>query len=277
MSKIETDGFLSKEACDGRNVILTSYRDAFLLAKDLNRASMRLFCEYSLSLHNKVKIAIAALMPRIVETYQGVIIMLEKGMTSQAKMLVRSQLEALFRMAALVKNQNLYASYAAEHFISTIKALKAARRWKQKSLNGRLAKEKIDELISENEKKLKEVKANPLKIYEWANEAELSDFYNVFYVENSSAIHSDMSALDDHLSRDSRHGLQVSFGPNDIDLYHILRTSISVMLSAMESFSVAQEIEIAESIKKLGERAAELDKTYYVDVDDNREETEVRP
>lgn len=125
-------------------------------------------------------------------------------------------------------------------------------------------------MISENEKNLKEVSAKSLKIYEWAKEAELSDFYNVFYVENSSAIHSDMSALDDHLSRDSAHGLQVNFGPNDVELYHILRTSISVMLSAIESFSVAQGIKIAESIKKVGERASELDKTYYVGDDDNK-------
>ena len=146
MSKIEIDGFLSQEADDGRNVILNSYRDAFLLAKDLNRESMSLFREYSLCLNNEVKIAIAALMTRIVETYQGVLIMLERGMTSQARMLVRSQLEALFTMAALVKNPNLYDSYAAKHFISTISALKAAKRWKQKSLQGRLSRDKIDEL-----------------------------------------------------------------------------------------------------------------------------------
>ena len=120
-------------------------------------------------------------------------------------------------------------------------------------------------MILENETKLKEIKTNSLKVSQWAGKAELSDFYNVFYVENSSAIHSDMWALDDHVSGDSKHGLQVNFGPNDFDLYHILRTSISVMISAMESFSVAQGIKIAEPIKKLHSRALELDKTYYDD------------
>ena len=36
MSKIEIDGFLSNEADEGRNLILNSYREAFVLAKDLN-------------------------------------------------------------------------------------------------------------------------------------------------------------------------------------------------------------------------------------------------
>jgi len=127
MSKIEIDGFLSNEADEGRNLILNSYREAFVLAKDLNRQSMSLFQEYSLCMNNEVKIAIAALMSRIVETYQGVIIMLERGMTSQARILVRSQLEALFQMAAMVKNPNLYDSYAAKHYRSTISTLKAAK------------------------------------------------------------------------------------------------------------------------------------------------------
>ena len=269
MSKIEIDGFFSNEADEGRNMVLSSYREAFILAKDLNRQSMNLFREYSLCMNNEVKIAIAALMTRIVETYQGVIIMLERGMTSQARMLVRSQLEALFQMAAMVKNPNLYDSYAVKHYRSTISALKAAKRWKQKSLQGRLSKEKIDEMVLENETKLKEIKTNSLKIYQWAEKAGLSDFYNVFYVENSSAIHSDMWALDAHVSDDGEHGLQVNFGPNDFDLYHILRTSISVMLSSIESFSVAQGIKIAEIIKDLHNRALELDETFYEHVDEN--------
>lgn len=269
MSKIEIDGFLSNEADDGRNLVLNSYREAFVLAKDLNRQSMSLFREYSLCMNNEVKIAIAALMTRIVETYQGVIIMLERGMTSQARMLVRSQLEALFQMAAMVRNPNLYGSYAAKHHRSTISALKAAKRWKQESLQGRLSKDKIDELIFENETKLNGIKTNSLKIYQWAEKAGLSDFYDVFYVENSSAIHSDMWALDDHVSADGDNGLHVNFCPNDFDLYHILRTSISVMVSAIDYFSVAQGIKIEETIKDLNNRAIELDETFYEHVDEN--------
>ena len=268
MTTIEIDGFLSNEAEEGRNLVLNSYQEAFSLAKDLNRHAMRLFREYSLCMNNEVKIAIAVLMTRIVETYQGLIIMLERGMTSQARMLVRSQLEALFQMAAMVKNPNLYDSYAAKHYRSTISALKSAKRWKQKSLQGRLSKEQIDELILDNEKKLDEIKAASLNIYQWSEKAGLSDCYNVFYVENSSAIHSDMWSLDDHVSG-SEHGLQVNFGPNDFDLYHILRTSISIMISAIESFSIAQGIKIAEIVKELRNRALELDETFFEHVDVN--------
>jgi hypothetical protein len=107
-----------------------------------------------------------------------------------------------------------------------------------------------------------------LKIYEWAEKAGLSDFYNVFYVENSSAIHSDMWALDDHVS-DSEHGLQVNFGPNDFDLYHILRTSISIMISAIESFSIAQGIKIAEVVKDFHNKALELDEKFYENNDES--------
>lgn len=268
MTKIEIDGFLSNESEEGRNLVLSSYQDAFSLAKDSNRHAMRLFREYSLCVNNEVKIAIAALMTRIIETYQGVIILLERGMTSQAKMLVRSQLDALFQMAAMVKNPNLYDSYAVKHYRSTISALKAAKRWKQKSLQGRLSKEKIDELILINETKIKEINTNSLNIYQWAEKAGLSDFYNMFYVENSSAIHSDMWSLDDHVSG-SEHGWQVNFGPNDFDLYHVLRTSIYVMISAIESFSIAQGIKIAEIVKELRNRALELDETFYEHVDEN--------
>lgn len=271
MTNIEFGSFLSQEAEERRNAILEAYPEAFLLAKEINRNAMALIREYELNLIDKTKIVICVLMVRIIETFQGIILLLERGMTSQARILVCSQLEAFFCMAAIAKDPDLYSSYVAQGNLSVINAHKAAKRLKQKSLKGRLSPEKINELMVNSETKRETTKAKILKVNQWAQKAKFDDFYNLFYVENSGAVHPDIWALDDQVAGDRDQGVQVNFGPNDIDLYHVLRTAIHVMFPAIEifsdiqRFSVVQRLEISEIIGQLNRRALVLDKKYYID------------
>lgn len=271
MTTLEIEGFLSEEADHGRQVIIQAYHSALTLAKDLNREAMKVLRTPALDLNDEVKTVIAALMVRITETYQGALLLLERGMISQARMLVRAELEALFSMAAIAKSPKLLDSYVAQHYASVISALKSAKRWKQKSLKGRLPTDRIDELVAYNEAKLKKTQAKRLRVWQWAKEAGLEDFYNVFYVENSSAVHSDMWALDDHVAGDEERGLQVNFGPNDIGLYHALRSAVTALLAAMESFGSVFRLAVEDDVRQFRRRCEELDKEYYSESNINLE------
>jgi hypothetical protein len=272
MSTIDTDGFLSDEAEQGKQLVLNGYGDAFAGASELNQKAMALLRDLHVDWNDEAKVIIAALFVRIVETYQAAILLLERGMVAQARMLVRTLLDALFSMAAICRQPELVNSYVAQHYASVLKALQAAQRWKQKTLQGRLDPTKIAEIIALNEAKLKATPAKALKVWQWAEKAGLSDYYNVFYVENSSAVHSDMWALNDHVENTPDQEVQVYFGPTDAGLYHALRSCTTALLTAMESFMQAYNIPAGGELTKKREAWEQLDANYYRDTN-NSEET----
>lgn len=260
---MESAGFLSEAAEDSRRKIKDVYSAAFEAARQTNLLLMHVLCELRVDWNSESKTIVAALFVRLVETYQAIVILLERGMVAQGRMLVRTLLDALFSMAAIAKTPSLADAYVAQHYSSVIKALEAAKRWKQPNLQGRLDSAKLDELIGHNKAKRDETKAKSLKIFEWADKAGLSDFYNVFYVENSSAVHSDMWALNDQVEGLNLEESQLHFGPNDLGLYHALRSGATAVLTSVEALESAYPTVPKDDIALLQERWRELDKTFY--------------
>lgn len=270
MSTIDSDGFLSDEAEQGRQSVLNGYGGAFSGARQLNQKAMALLSD--LHWNDEANVIIAALFVRIVETYQAAILLLERSMVTQARMLLRTLLDALFSMAAICRHPELVNSYVAQHYASVLKALEAAQRWKQKTLRGgRLDPPKIAKLIALNKAKLKATPAKTLKVWQWAEKADLSDFYNAFYVENSSAVHSDCWALNNHVENTPDQSVQVHFGPSDAGLYHALRSCATALLTAMEAVGQAYSISAAGDVAKDRESWEQLDATYYRGDDKNEE------
>ncbi|BAK76683.1 hypothetical protein NH8B_1867 [Pseudogulbenkiania sp. NH8B] len=263
MSSMEMDGFLSEEAEESRRQIQIVYKAAFEAAQQTNSLLMRELRELHIDWNDESKTIVASLFVRSVETYQALIILLERGMVAQGRMLVRTLLETLFAMAAIAKNPQLKDAYIAKHYDSTIKAINSAKRWKQPNLKGRLEPDKIEELIEHNKAKLAESNGRILKINQWAEEAGLSDYYNLFYVENSSAVHSDMLALNDHVVDGGSDGAQVYFGPSDFGLYHALRTGATAILTAVEALRHAYPSAPGEDIMQLRNIWESHDDNFY--------------
>jgi hypothetical protein len=263
MTTLDSDGFLSEETEKGHTQIIEAYKDAFALARQLNQEAMKVLQAMHVDWNDKSRVIVAALSIRIVEIYQAILLLLQMGMVAQARMLVRAGLDALFSMVAIVKDPELAQSYVAQHYVSTVQALKAAKRWKQETLRGRLSTEKIDDLISQNEGELGATKAKKLKVWQWAEKAGLGDFYNVFYVENSSAVHSDMWALNDHLYSVPAEGSQIYFGPTDVGLYHTLRSAATMLLTAIETIGEANNLPLGNHIQELRNLWEQLDDTFY--------------
>lgn len=263
MTTLESDGFLSDEAEEGQKIIIEAYKDAFTLARETNQEAMKSIRALHVDWDDKSRVIIFALYIRIVETYQAIFLLLQMGMVTQARMLVRSGLEALFSMTAIIRDPELVHSYVAQHYGSVIQALKAAKRWKQKTLREQLSTEKIVELIAKNEADLKATKGIKLKVLEWAEKAGLSDFYNVFYVENSSAVHSDIWALNDHINDVPESNSQINFGPSDVGLYHTLRSAATMLLSGIETIGKTANLVLDKRIEELCDLWLRLDETFY--------------
>lgn len=134
VSKIETDGFISVEADEGRKHILVAYRDLFALIKEVNRFSMKFLATTTVDGESHYKMIVHTLLIRLIELFQGTCLMLERGMLVPSKNLTRGMLEIVFMIVALEKRPELVQSYLDQHDKNHLQMLRAALEFKGEAL-----------------------------------------------------------------------------------------------------------------------------------------------
>lgn len=261
MSKIELEGFLSIEAEEGKKYIIEQYKDVFDLAKDLNRFSMTFLRQQRMEEEINHKFVINVLLLRLTENFQGAILMLERGMLPEAKVIARAMLESIFILVALQKKPNLLNCYFDQYHDGYKKALKAALQFKNKHLRAEVKRHNFEKLYVEKKKELTGKQLNILAPKNWAEKAEMEDFYNLYYVTYSNSIHSNLVALDDHFDS-SPQQVNLSFGPSIRDLYDVLKCGIYVLMNAINFTSLAGGKDISMILDKYKSNLSILDEQY---------------
>jgi len=261
MSKIETDGFLSQEAKNGISQIIAKYEDAFRFYKELNRLSMLFLNKIKLDWKNTYRLVVNTLILRVVENFQAILLMLERGMLVPSKVLTRANLETLFILAALQKEPNLLQSYIDQHDEAHKRSLKAALQFQNEQLKASVKRINIEKLYIKKKAELKGRKLNVLKPKQWAKAASLEDFYNLYYTMYSNAIHSNLSALEDHVD-DKPDQIDISFGPSDRDLYELMQCNFYVLINSIRATALINNENISQDTDKLADEIRKLDRKY---------------
>lgn len=104
---LQTDGYLSPDV--GRWIAKHRAEDpeCFALAERLNRACQRAMLACSVPDNDKQALLVALLFARALSSFQGAILMTERGMSVEALTLARSCLETSFYLAAIARNPYL--------------------------------------------------------------------------------------------------------------------------------------------------------------------------
>lgn len=164
--KIETTGFLSYETREGIGIIRHRFGDIFNLAERLNRYCIAKIGVSKVPEKNQSAFVIYLLAIRIVETFEGIIILYERGMAAPGKMLIRPILESLFTLAAIQKDPSLVDIFYNNQEKAHIAMLKATTRWTSTELR-KVAKERgFERLYLEKKGKLKSDPIETLKPYQ---------------------------------------------------------------------------------------------------------------
>ncbi|MCP4552975.1 MAG: hypothetical protein GY834_13250 [Bacteroidetes bacterium] len=261
MSKIEIDGFLSEESEKGRLNFNQNYQDIFDFSKELNQFCMKFMREQKIDWENKQQLIIKTLHIRILENFQAVFLILERGMMPQAKILTRAMLETVFILVALQKKPELVQNYLDQHEEGSKRTLKAFLQFKNEQLRAQVKENKIEENYIAKKNKLKEKELNPLTPKQWAVKAELEDFYSLYYTIYSNAIHSNLSALNDHMDESEKEP-NLSFGPSDEFLYDVLKCGFSILFNATSHTALAHGIDIAKQLDNYAKKLKQFDKKY---------------
>lgn len=262
MTKIETDGFLSDEAVEGRTVFRARFSDIFSLAEDLNRVAVNKLGEAKLADAADGHFILYLLTIRIIEAFEAVIILMERGMLAPAKLIVRPVLEALFTLAALEKEKELIAKYFDMQSEAQFALLRSSTRWRNEDLKKVFKESKLEEKYLAKKKERKERPPETLRPMQWAEVAGYEDIYHLHYVRYASFTHSNLSALEDHMERDGEEKVEASFGPSIKGFYELLRDATHFTLLSVMHMCSAFRVPIDSDAARIQEGIEKLNAVY---------------
>lgn len=258
MGSIDEDGFLSDEIERWIDKHHQEYADWFALCEDLNRFCQNTMLHLNVHTTNKQEILAAVLFIRILGAFQASILMVERGMINEARVVVRSLLEALFTLTAISKDTGLADNYIRDDENQQLKALRKIEILRQDEKHGHvvdIGKDEIDRKIAE----LQNIdKVQSVAIEELSKKAGLHSLYLIAYFDLSSTAHLKIRDLESHLRTDKKGDLsRFAWGPDakEIEdvLYQAIEFTVFCLIALHEIFRLDIKPEIDEFVRRYRE------------------------
>jgi hypothetical protein len=213
---IEEEGFLSPDIAEWIGKHRAANVDWFNLAGDLNRLAQAQLAKLTVRDVDHQSLIVALCFIRGLSLFQGSVIMVERGMVTEARTLVRSCLETLFFMGAAHKRSDIgdllmqhdahHRKKIAERFLSSLKFSDAED-------------ERLKALLTAflEDQKASGWRGQRLPFEQAARMADLGDVYDTFYgpLSNDSA-HPSLVSLNRHGPADGSPGLRWGPGVPDV-------------------------------------------------------------
>jgi hypothetical protein len=129
MSLIDERGFLGEHMVGWILKIRSNHSDFFDLAADMNKLSQKVLFDLKANSRNPHEIIMESLFIRCLNTFQGLVLLAERGMMAQSRILARALMEALFRLCALSKKPEPFDVFIKEDKKSRLMFLYTFRKF----------------------------------------------------------------------------------------------------------------------------------------------------
>ena len=167
----------------------------FELIEQLTQDCYRVLAGLEIHKDSHQEILTSALFTRSIELFQASIVVLERGMASAGQVVLRAQLEALFTLAALAKDEA-----TVSHYIDNDKRLRLAIARKLRDSSSPELKPLKGQYLENLHKDLQEAVEDQgitrLSVEELAKIGGFHDWYVTLYASFSSPAHSDARAME---------------------------------------------------------------------------------
>lgn len=263
MADLGNKVFLSPAMSEVIREFRTTYRDLFGLAEKLNEYCNQELFSTEVKSNDAQHILVASLLHRALTTYQGVVLLSMRGMPSEACVLLRTLLEAMFRLVAIAKDSEVGRAYIQEDelhrkkFINKFKLL-------NESTKAAAGNPKLDSLLSTIQKTIVDKDIRELKTQWFAEQAEMADFYHSAYSVFSGTVHVNVRDLEKALVVDDDGGVAgFNYGPSDEGLEATLLTAIESLLFCMRSAFTVLPTASSSALNAIHEEFAALHETVW--------------
>ncbi|MEO6934942.1 MAG: DUF5677 domain-containing protein [Collimonas sp.] len=236
----KTDGFLSGDLHIFINQSHIDFKEWFELVADLNKTVFQALTTLHPLKNNKQQLTAALLFSRAVQSFQGAILLTERGMISEARTLVRNCAETAIVLSAVGKDASFILKLVESHQKHSSQVAKAL------SSNPDAAKElsiftlaSLQRVIDDVDAHFPNGKPNGYILKDVAKDVGLMGLYDtVFRGISGDAAHPTIGALTRHIYQDEAGKISdLRFEPVQEDLPHTLSMSISTLLHALMPIS----------------------------------------
>jgi len=193
---------------------------------------------------------------RIITNYQALLILVSKGMLPQSQIMVRAQVEALFTLVAISKDNEFAEVYLGHEEHQRKGVLRKLRRYKETINSEDPDIQEATSIIEGINDNIKENNIKRLTTEETSKVAELHSWYDTVYALTSTAVHTSARSLETHLIKDNENEAIVSFN-NEPSIQGIglpLGTGVNSMHIATDACCDILSIEQTKEIRQFNER-----------------------
>lgn len=250
MTTFETDGFLSAEILGFERIITGHYAKKLELAVGTNRLTHRVIYSIKPRSEHAPDLILAALLTKQVGAFQSIVILLRKGLETQAQVLLRNLAEMMFITGAIRKDETFVKRYVLAEQVGRLKALEAIVRDKQ-SLH-----EEVDadttRLIGELRAEIERDRPETFTTKRIAEIADLSSYYDNVYRYTSMAVHASPRELNTaFVVNADGNVVSMRYGPVVDDLDMCFDYGITMMLYTLHETASHFGLELIGEIEKL--------------------------
>ncbi len=272
MTSFKNDGFLSEELTAWTEQNLIRNEEWYSLFNSINRLCQRVAFEMVDGISTKKELIVAAIYLRIITTAQAVVILAEKGIVAQSRVLIRSLFEGGFVLLSLIRDDKIYERYLEQ---STYQTYKSIHRIMQSSdeISKKLHETKnvfMENIVEEIKEKsfkgfIKEKGLRDIKVREFAECAESIDSYNTTYSFMSEAVHwAARDIFEEHFEMDSDYKVNALKWSLDHDsskemMFFIIEPILSVLKEVSNVFDIEAAIEISTLEQEYEKLSGELE------------------
>jgi len=249
----EKEGFLCQEAEQYKSKIINDNKELFNLCFELNTLAHA--SKYDLQIHNQEaqEMMLGCLMIRLLNNFQGIVILSNYGLVVEAKILLRSMLETLFILKICCEDKDFIDKYIKSDQVYRYKLLNIPRNNPDHIFDAlrEYATEDIKKQVKDN------IKVNNIEgfeIYELAEKAGLKSHYDSAYRLLCNTSHSGVRSLEEYLVLDERSEVRIlNSGPIEKDFDLVLITAMDNLclgLFCIFAFFKVDKLSMIEEFRK---------------------------
>jgi Family of unknown function (DUF5677) len=261
-----TDGFLSSTMDRFRASLkdVAAYKAWFDYAEELNRLGLDMLRDRDVPRHDNQRLTIAILFVRAHKSFQSSLLLAERGLISDARVVLRSAVEGAIALNALANDATFLDTLIEAHFYNQ-------RRTARLVLNDPIYRANYSpQQIADMEATVQDVDARenavaPRKFGDpnWADVAlkHCKDLYQTLYrLLSADGTHTTINAIHRHVAYDANQQIsELKVGPDTSSLIETLMAACLMLIWAADPFARAFDLtEITARLQQYLKRFNEL-------------------
>jgi hypothetical protein len=261
MSGFEERGFLADDHLGVAAEHERLYGKYMDILGELNSHAQGLQYSLIIAKHSPPQLLSAMLFSRLLSSYQGAILLSQKGMKPQSLMLLRAVIEALFPLKAASIDPDFPERYITADQTSVLNGINKLIDYKRRHRQKGAELKRLKESKAEVQEDIGDRQITKLTTEDCAKAARMHDWYQLYYPQISLHLHSSPRSLHDHLVLNKK-TLEIEGFANEADLSDLaIHLSIlgRCLLVAISAIYDIFELEHPPYLDEFGERLSGLD------------------